>query len=168
LDECAIGYGEILFFAKALHWAILSQVSEWHAYLSPMFRSDPGNYSIAVDVMTKGGKLYRGEVRNLYLAPDGGLQTIILKEAERFLQDDYTSDLTKFEALSETARSIRPSSNDYWRKIPGLGFFILGGDVSTVNGRQVSLLSSVDPLQDPELVKVLNALTERLKSKRLD
>lgn len=144
--------------SKALHAIVLPRISEWHFALSSMLLADPQQYCVSVDVRLKGGLLYRGNVSEKKIASDGTLQTLILSSVQRFLQPDFDRDLLKFEAKG-TQRKISPSqkpdSDLYWRRIPGELFVIVGSDISTVNVRHVSTVSSTKPNEDAELKGLL-------------
>jgi hypothetical protein len=45
-----------------MHWAFMPRISEWHVALSPMLVHKPKELTVRVDVMMKGGILYRGIV----------------------------------------------------------------------------------------------------------
>lgn len=144
--------------SKLIHWLILPRISEWHLALSPMLLNDQKQFSIEVDVMTKSGTLYRGAVSEKNIASDGSLQTLILAGAERFLYADYLRARTEYEELPTKLPEAKPKREKFWRKIPGVAFFIVGDDIASINVRHVSSVADVEPKEDPKLREILEEL----------
>jgi hypothetical protein len=149
-----------LLLSKLIHWLVLPRISEWHLALSPMLLNDQKQYSIEVDVMTKSGTLYRGAVSEKNIASDGRLQTLILAGAERFLYADYLRARTKYEELPTKNPDAKPNREKYWRKIPGVAFFLVGDDIASINVRHVSAVADVEPKEDPKLKDILEQLSK--------
>jgi hypothetical protein len=125
-----------------------------------MLLNDQKQYSIEVDVMTKSGTLYRGAVSEKNIASDGRLQTLILAGAERFLYADYLRARTKYEELPTKNPDAKPNREKYWRKIPGVAFFLVGDDIASINVRHVSAVADVEPKEDPKLKDILEQLSK--------
>jgi hypothetical protein len=155
-------------FSKVLHAIVLPRTSEWHLALSTMLLTNPKQYSIEVDVMTKDGILYRGAVQEKTIGAGGTLQTLLLSSPERFLRPEFTRDRSAYEALLDKEGSVKPESSSYWRKIPGELFLLVGSEIKSLNVRHVNTLASVKPAEDPELNRILqelrNALTVKLRA----
>jgi hypothetical protein len=144
--------------SKAIYLAVLPRISEWHLGLSPMLLEDHKLYSIEVDVMTKSAILYRGSVSEKNVGADGNLQTLILTNACRFLHADFLRDRAQFESLEDKSNAKKPSTEKYWRKVPGVLFFIVGSDITSVNIRHMDQMSSVKPSEDLALQKLLREI----------
>jgi hypothetical protein len=144
--------------SKIVYLAVLPRISEWHLGLSPMLLENRKQYGIEVDVMTKSGILYRGSVNEKNVGNDGNLQTLILANTCRYLHADFVRDRTAFEALEDKSAAKKPSSEKYWRSIPGVMFYIVGSDVTSVNIRHVDQISSVQPGEDLRLRTLLRQL----------
>ena len=130
-----------------------------------MLLKDPKQYSVSVDVMTKGGVLYRGAVNEKAIGPDGKLETLILTSVDRFLHPEFVRARTAYESLDEKVPEKKPVADTYWRRIPGELFLITGSEISTVNVRHVSTVSSSNPSEDEELIKILANLNDKLQER---
>jgi hypothetical protein len=146
--------------SKLLHWLVLPRISEWHLALSPMLLNDQKQLSIEIDVMTKSGTLYRGAVSEKNIGTDGSRQTLILAGAERFLYTDYVRARTKYEELSTKLPEAKPNREKFWRKIPGVAFFLVGSDIASINVRHVSSVAEVVPKEDPKLREIFEQLSK--------
>ena len=152
--------------SKVLYLAVLPRISEWHVALSPMLLENRKQHSIEVDVMTKSGILYRGSVSEKSIGSDGNLQTLILAAACRFLHTDFVRDRTQFEGLDDKTQATKPSPDKYWRKIPGVVFYIVGSDITSVNIRHVDQISSVEPNKDEQLQSLLREVNRIVEQQR--
>ncbi len=151
--------------SKFLHFLVLPRISEWHFALSPMLLKDPKQYSVSVDVMTKSGLLYRGSVNEKAIASDGKLETLILTGVDRFLYPEFVRARAAYEASNDKPSAVKPVRDTYWRRIPGELFLITGSEISTVNVRHVSTVSSSKPAEDAELSEILVKLNEKLQAR---
>ncbi len=151
--------------SKMLHALVLPRISEWHLALSPMLLANPRQYSVGVDVMTKGGVLYRGNVNEKVIGQDGTLQTLILTSVDRFLYSEFTRARTAYESLPNKKDAKKPLNEEFWRHIPGELFVIVGSEVTSVNVRHVSTVFSAKPNEDAELSKILVSLNDKLQAR---
>jgi hypothetical protein len=146
-----------------MHWAFMPRISEWHVALSPMLVHEPKELIVRVDVMVKGGILYRGIVFEKRISSDGDLSTLILKDAQRMLRDDFARDRATYEEKkNDDPKPIKPDTEDYWRKIPGEMFLVSGDEIATINVRHVRPVGVLNPKDDQELQKVFAELYEHL------
>ena len=58
-----------------LFWVFMPRISEWYVALSPILVHDRKGLTVRIDVLTKGGILYRGNVFEKRIAADGTLAT---------------------------------------------------------------------------------------------
>jgi hypothetical protein len=134
LDIAILRYGRLrhMLGRRGFQWLrpilamlVLPRISEWHVNLSPILLPSK-DLKIWVDVMTKRGTLYSGGLKEKVLSSDGTLQSVTLAEPRRFKYDQYVD-----------ARKQNPAimADDYWRRIPGESFIILGGEIETLNVR---------------------------------
>jgi hypothetical protein len=146
-----------------LHWAFMPRISEWHVALSPMLVHEPKELIVRIDVMTKGGILYRGTVFEKRISSDGDLATLILKDAARMVRADFQRDRTAYENKKAADPSLKkPDTEDYWRKIPGELFLLNGSEISTVNIRHVRPVGILKPKENQELINAFIALRDQL------
>ncbi len=131
LDVAILRYSRLRSMLKP-QWAksllasvVLPRVSEWHVLLSDMLLPTAEVY-LGVDVLTKSGTLYEGEVQDRMLGADGSLQTLTLAGVRRFSRDAFHKAL-------ELDGSVR--REDFWRNVPGELFVILGSDIASLNVR---------------------------------
>ncbi|WP_158821065.1 hypothetical protein [Granulicella sp. S156] len=145
---------------KWMHLLVLPLISEWHIALSPMLLHDRDQYGIEVDVMMKGGVLYRGRVSEKKIGSDGSLQTLLLDKPDRFRHNDFVRDCSAYEAQDDKSVVAKPISSEYWRPIPGDLFLLVGSEISSVNVRHtLRTLISVNPLEDKNLTKLISELS---------
>jgi hypothetical protein len=149
--------------AGLIYIAILPRISEWHVALSPMLLRNRER-RIEVDVMTKSGTLYRGQVQQKHVGADGDLQCLILSSPARFLYDAFTKDREKFKASETQSELKKPKIDNYWRDIPGELFLIAGDDVASVNVRHAYSITSEGI--DPELREILMTVKDALAKRR--
>jgi hypothetical protein len=146
-----------------MHSAFMPRISEWHVALSPMLVHKPKELKVRVDVMMKGGILYRGIVFEKRISSDGGLATLILKDAQRMLRDEFVRDRSAYEEKkNDDPTPLKPDTEDYWRKIPGEMFLVNGDEIATINVRHVRPVAIINPKGDQELQKVFAELYEHL------
>lgn len=146
-----------------LHWAFVPRVSEWHVALSPMLVRARKELTVRVDVMTKGGILYRGHVFEKRIKADGDLATLILENAQRMVRADFMRDREHYEAKKEQIPGMKkPDTEDYWKKIPGEMFLLNGSEISTVNIRHVRPVGVISPQKDQDLIRAFGQLREQI------
>lgn len=150
--------------AAFLHWAFVPRISEWDVALSPMLVHARKELSVRIDVLTKGGILYRGNVYEKRITATGDLATLILQDAQRMVRDDYIRDKNLYENSKTQDSSVRkPDTEDYWRKIPGEMFLLNGSEIASVNIRHVRPVGVLKPQQDQDLMRVFAQISEQLK-----
>lgn len=71
-----------------LHWVFIPRISEWDVALSPMLVHARKELIVRIDVMTKGGILYRGTVFEKRVTSDGDLATLVIKNTQRMIRAD--------------------------------------------------------------------------------
>ena len=146
-----------------LHWAFMPRISEWHAALSPMLVHARKELTVRIDVLTKSGILYRGNVFEKRITADGDLATLILHDAQRMVRADFIRDRTAYEQNKATSPELKkPDTEDYWRKIPGELFLLNGSEIATVNVRHVRPVGVLKPSEDEELLKAFAELRKQL------
>lgn len=151
-----------------LHWAFMPRISEWHIALSPMLLNDRKGRIVRIDVMTKGGILYRGNVFEKRISSDGDLATLILQNAQRMVRADFIRDRTEFENKKNTNPNLqKPNTEDYWRSIPGELFLLNGSEISSVNVRHVRPVGVLNPEKDQDLLKAFAELHAQIIAKDL-
>jgi hypothetical protein len=149
--------------ASLLHWAFMPRISEWHVALSPILLNERKELIVRIDVMMKNGILYRGNVFEKRLTAEGDLATLILKDAQRMMRDDFIRDRTSYEKNKTAHPNIaKPNTEDYWRKIPGELFLLNGSEIASVNVRHVRPVGVLKPAEDEGLSKALAELREQL------
>lgn len=149
---------------RALHWAFMPRISEWHIALSPMLVHDRGELIVRIDVMTKGGLLYRGNVYEKRIKADGDLATLVLENAQRIVRAEYLRDRTLYEEQKATTPKLKkPDTEDYWKKIPGELFLLNGSEIASINVRHVRPVRVLKPKEDQELLKAFAALSQQLQ-----
>lgn len=149
---------------RFLHWAFMPRISEWHIALSPMLVHARRELIVRIDVLTKSGTLYRGNVFEKRITADGDLATLILQNAQRMVRAEFTRDRSKYEEQRLSDPTLRkPDSEDYWRKIPGELFLLNGSEISSVNVRHVRPMRLLKPREDQELLKAFAALSKQLQ-----
>jgi hypothetical protein len=149
---------------KALHWAFMPRISEWDIALSSILIHAPRELIVRIDVMTKGGILYRGNVFEKRITASGDLGTLILQNAQRMVREDFTRDRTEYEHRKSTEPKLRkPNTENYWRRIPGELFLLNGSEISSVNVRHVRPVGILKPNEDEELLKAFAALNQQLE-----
>jgi hypothetical protein len=147
-----------------LHWAFMPRISEWHVALSPILVNARKELTVRIDVMTKSGLLYRGNVFEKRINADGDLATLILQNAQRMIRAEYVRDRSTYEARKEAEPSlVKPSTEDYWHKIPGEMFLLNGSEIATVNVRHVRSMVSLQPEQSQELIRAFAALRQQME-----
>ena len=108
-----------------LHWAFVPRISEWDVALSPMLVHARKELIVRIDVLTKNGILYRGNVYEKRISADGDLATLILQGAQRMVRADFLRDRTAYEdKRASDPTLIKPETEDYWRTIPGEMFLL--------------------------------------------
>jgi len=142
-----------------LHWAFMPKISEWHVALSPILVHERKELFVRIDVMTKGGILYRGTVFEKRISADGDLATLILKSAQRMIRGDFQRDRTSYEENKGVNPALpKPNPEDYWRDIPGELFLVNGSEISSVNVRHIRSVAVLKPKENEELAKAFSAL----------
>ena len=148
----------------ALHWAFMPRISEWHVALSPILVRDRKELIVRIDVMTKGGTLYRGNVFEKRISGDGELATLILKNAERMIRDDFYKSQVDCEVINRAdPAAAQPDTESYWRSIPGEMFLLNGSEISTVNVRHVRPVTLLKQDGDDDMMKVFAEIRGLLK-----
>lgn len=148
---------------RFLNIFLLPRISEWHLCLSSMLLKSRKDIDLGVDILTKSGILYRGSVDEKNVANDGTLQSIILKNPERFLKTDYDKVRSYYEGQTSKDESEKPRREDYWRKIPGELFIIAGSDVTSVNVRHVKRMQALKPAEDEKLLDAMKKINDLLQ-----
>jgi hypothetical protein len=149
-----------------LHWAFMPRISEWHVALSPMLVHDRKEVIVRIDVMTKDGILYRGNVYEKRIAADGDLATLILQNAQRMIRADFLRDRTTYEQNKGTDPSlVKPNTEDYWRKIPGEMFLVNGTEIATVNIRHVRPVAILKPGENQSLIDAFATLRAEMEKR---
>jgi hypothetical protein len=151
------------FLTKLLHWAFVPRISEWDVALSPMLVHDRKELIVRIDVLTKGGILYRGIVFEKRINAEGDLATLILKDAQRMVRADFLRDRQVYEeskVADPTAK--KPDTENYWRKIPGELFLLNGPEIATVNVRHVRPVGVLKPAEDERMLKAFAALRDQI------
>ena len=109
--------------------------------------------------MTKGGILYRGTVFEKRISADGDLATLILKNAQRMVRNDFQRDRNSYEENKAANPDLqKPNTEDYWRDIPGELFLVNGSEISSVNVRHIRSVKVLKPKENEELTKAFSAL----------
>jgi len=114
--------------------------------------------------MTKGGTLYRGNVFEKRISGDGELATLILKNAERMIRDDFYKSQVECEVINRAdPAAAQPDTESYWRSIPGEMFLLNGSEISTVNVRHVRPVTLLKQDGDDDMMKVFAEIRGLLK-----
>ena len=101
--------------------------SQWHVLLTPFLFPKNNRPVVFVDVIVADGLLYRGKVGDFFLASNGDLASLLVKEVKRFKYFQYQADL-------KTADPGHPISKEsYWRDIPSANFIIPYEKIVTLN-----------------------------------
>lgn len=144
---------------KALHWAFMPRISEWHVALSPILVRDRKELIVRIDVLTKNGILYRGNVFEKRINNDGELATLILENAQRMMRADFAKDRAEYETKKASDPTVaKPDTESYWRVIPGEMFLLNGSEISTVNVRHVRPVSVLKQDGDEDMMKVFGEI----------
>ena len=151
---------------RLLYWALMPRISEWHIALSPILVQAQRDLTVRIDVLTKSGTLYRGNVFEKRITADGNLATLILQNAQRMIRDEFRKDRANYEQQKNGDPGIhKPDTEEYWKDIPGELFLLNGAEIATVNVRHVRPLGVLRPNEDAELLKAFAALSEQLKQR---
>jgi hypothetical protein len=106
---------------------LLPAVSEWHVMLTDFNFPAQEQRSVEVDAMSKDDILYRGNVVDHFLGPNGELSGLLLNGAQRYDRDKLKDD---------RKANIIKATDRYWRPIAGDGNFYLPGDnIASLNIR---------------------------------
>src|SRR5262249_55835267 len=103
--------------------------SEWHFILTPFSSPRKPTRSVVVDVLTTNEILYRGTVGDYHINGDGELTGILLGEACRFDRKKYDAD---------RANGNPKGVDEYWRKISGHSFYLIGEKILNLNVTHVA------------------------------
>jgi hypothetical protein len=146
-----------------LHWVFMPRISEWHVALSPILVHERKELFVRIDVMTKSDIVYRGTVYEKRIGSDGDLATLVLQNAERMVRADFLRDRTTYEvARVNNPALLKPSTEDYWRKIPGELFLLNGSEISSINIRHIRSVAVLKPKENEELTKAFSALRDEI------
>ncbi|HWB33310.1 MAG TPA: hypothetical protein VG714_09070 [Acidobacteriaceae bacterium] len=146
-----------------LHWIFIPRISEWDVALSPMLVHARKELIVRIDVMTKGGILYRGTVFEKRVTSDGDLATLVIKNAQRMVRADFLKDRAEYEQKKEQQPELKkPDTENYWRDIPGELFLLNGSEIATINVRHVRSVAVLKPSEDERLRAILAAIREQL------
>ncbi|HEY0264200.1 MAG TPA: hypothetical protein VGC07_06735 [Granulicella sp.] len=131
---------------------VLPRASEWHVLLSDMLLPS-AEQRLRADVLTRSNVLYQGWVQDKMLSADGHLESLTLSDPRRFLREEYKKDAAVTPGLAH---------DDYWRRIPGNLFVLMGADIVNLNLKYVE----ENPLAEKpssEQIELLKRLLDRLK-----
>ena len=136
---------------SVLAWMLLPSIPELYLVLAVDQIPRRSDVEKHVDVLTKGGILYRGRVGSLALNNDGSLQLLQLENPRRFVPDAQ-----KGEALPG------PTLDHAWLDIPGHSFVIVGAEVANLNLRFVPR-NPISELLTPEQRTLLDRLFKEVQ-----
>lgn len=112
---------------KVYSWAadkfIFPKISEWHVLLTPFAFANKRTI-VWADILTTSDNLYKGRVKEHFVATDSKLSGLILTEARRFDRHSYLID-------KDAGRG--PKAAAYWKEIPGAKLYISADKIVDLN-----------------------------------